>query len=396
MHALAKLRSTPFENSVWLFCFALPIWPRLAAWIAALILLIWAFQSSRSRPWARLAKPVSLLLPLLFLWYLAGLAYTANQPAGWQNVETKLSLLIFPLVLLSAPAEKLRPWQWIRAFVAGCLAVVLISLSSAVWVYLTRGESFFFYEKLSSFLGLHPTYFAMYLGLALFGVVSDKDMPLRLKIALASFFLLFFFLLSARMQLLLLAALTLGALWIWAAKLGAIRTATFATLGSMVLFSGLLILLPGTRHRFQRLLHPTDNVRMETWNASIDLLRQHPLLGTGTGDFNGALIEVYQEKGFYTALKDKLNAHNQYLQTAATLGFPASLLLVIGLAWPLALAWKEKDPLFAWFLLLFALSNLTESMLETQRGTIFYGFFNSLFLAGILNRKMSAFFSGVD
>ena len=396
MPAIAKFRSTPFETSVGLFCFALPIWPRLAAWIAAGVFLTGLFQGTRNQNWKRFAHPVALLLPLLFACHLVGLAYTENQPAGWHNVETKLSLLIFPLVLLGAPPEKLQPRRWMQAFVAGCLAVVLLSLANAAWMFLSRGESWFFYSKLSAFLGLHPTYFAMYLCLALFGVVLDKDLTYRQKIALCGLFLLFFFLLSARMQLLLLALLTLGALWMWARKAGAIRTASFATVGSLILFLVFLTLLPGTRHRFQRLLHPADNVRLETWDASISLLRKHPLLGTGTGDFTQELARIYQTKGYATALKDKLNAHNQYLQTAATLGIPAALLWLGCLAWPLLLAWREKDPLFAWFLLLFALSNLTESMLETQRGTMFYGFFNSLFLAGILNGKTPSFFSRAD
>ncbi|MBK7408542.1 MAG: O-antigen ligase family protein [Saprospirales bacterium] len=195
------------------------------------------------------------------------------------------------------------------------------------------------------------------------------------------------------MQLLLFGILALGALWIWASRHDALKAAALATAGSLALFLIPLLLLPTTRHRFQRLLHPTDNVRMQTWGAAGSLIAQHPLLGVGTGDFTEKLYETYRSKAYLTPLKDKLNAHNQYLQTAATIGSPAAFFWILCLAWPFAWAWKEKKSRFLWFLVLFALSNLTESMLETQRGTMFYGFFNSLFLAEILKDKTTGFFS---
>ena len=344
----------------------------------------------------RLAHPLALLLPAVFFLYLLGMVYTENRLAGWQNVETKLSLLVFPLVLIGTPPERLQPRQWLRAFVAGCMVAVIFSLCSALWVYFSTGVPNFSYTRLGSFLSLHPTYFSLYIILAIFGVILEKDFTTWQKVALTGMLLLFFFLLSARMQILLLGILALGALWVWAIRRHTIKTASLATAGSLVLFLIPLLLLPTTRFRFQRLLHPTDNVRVQTWEATSTLIAQHPLLGTGTGDFMEELYETYRSKAYLNALKDKLNAHNQYLQTAATIGIPASLFWILCLGWPLVLAWKEKRSLFLWFLILFALSNLTESMLETQRGTMFYGFFNSLFLAEILKEKTTGFFFGTD
>lgn len=382
------IRAVIFENGVLLFCFFLPLWPRLAAWLAALVFLVWLFNGS----WARLARPLALLLPALFIYYLVAIAWSDDGQAGWHVLETKLPLLAFPLMLLGTPPEQLQPERWFRAFAAGCLAAVIGSLGAAAWTFFNTGDpSHFFYSKLGEFLSFHPTYFSMYLSLAVFGIAQQTTRWAWPRIALLCLFLFFIFLLSARMQMLILAALSLGALWLQAFEKGTFRFAGIATAGGLALFFGLLILLPATRHRLERLFQPaagqTANVRTQTWDAAISVIKKYPLLGAGTGDFRDEMNAAYREKGYLAPLKDNLNAHNQYLQTAGTLGLPAAFLWVLCLVWPAVLAWKRKKPLYLWFLLLFLLSNLTESMLQTQRGVMFFGFFHSLFLAGILKKN---------
>ena len=183
-----SLRAHIFPYGVLLFCFFLPLWPRLASWLAALVFLVWLFQSS----WSRLARPVVLLAPALFFWYLIGVFYSDNQMAGWQVLETKLPLLAFPLILIGSPPGRLQTGQWLRAFAAGCFAAVIISLGLAVWTYFDSGTSHFFYSKLGGFLGFHPTYFSMYISMALFAIVWETASWNRRKIALVLFFLFFF------------------------------------------------------------------------------------------------------------------------------------------------------------------------------------------------------------
>jgi len=379
----ASLRPVIFQNGVLLFCFFLPLWPRLAAGLAAATFLVWLFNASLSR----LTRPVALLLPTLFFYYLTGVLYSENSPEGWHILETKLPLLAFPLMLIGSPPEQLQPKRWFMAFVAGCLAAALISLGAAVWFWFSAGESRFFYSKLGELLSFHPAYFSMYLIVALMGIAPYLRRNRRM-IVLVGFFLLFIFLLSARMQILILGGLSLAALWAHAFREKTFKTAGIATTAGLALVAGLLILLPVTRQRMLRLFDSdpgqSANLRLQTWDATLHLIGQHPWTGTGTGDFTEDLNAVYLAKGYLAPLEDNLNAHNQYLQTAGTLGIPAALLWVICLAWPIALAWKHKKPMFFWFLLLFLLSNLTESMLQTQRGTMFFGFFYSLYLSELL------------
>jgi O-antigen ligase len=394
MAMFSKCSHTPFQTGVWLLCFTLPLSPRLTAWLTALLFGYWLFRLPRNTSLKRLLQMPAPLLPALFLLYLAGLLWSQYPDTGWMRVETKLPLLVFPLLLIAAP-EKIELRHTLTAFIAGCTAAALLSLGAAGWHFFQTGEARFTYSKLTQFLKFHPTYFALYLNLALFVLATRLPEQTGWKKAalgvLTGFLILFLLLLSARMQILILAALAFAALWIKALQKRSFKQAVIASTGALVLLLGLIALLPSTRMRFAAIVRQPANVRIQTWETAATLALQHPLTGVGTGSFQEAQNSLYREKNHSKPLADQLNAHNQYLQTAATLGIPAGLLWILILAWPFALAWKLRQPLFLWFLALVFLSNLTESMLETQRGTLFTGFFFSLFLAAFLAKKPKAF-----
>ena len=390
MAPFPKCSHTPFQTGVWLLCFALPLSPRIATWLTALLFVHWLFLLPRNRSLSRLLRMPAPLLPALFMLYLAGLLWSQHPETGWMQVETKLPLIVFPLLLIAAP-EKIGQRQVLSAFLAGCTAAAVLSLGAAGWHFLQTGEARFTYTKLTHFLKFHPTYFALYLNLALFVLATRLPEETGWKrgafLALAGFLLLFLLLLSARMQILILAAMAFAFLWTKALQKRSFKRAGIASAGALALLAGLLALLPATRMRFAAIVSQPANVRVQTWETAGTLALQHPLAGVGTGSFQEAQNATYLEKNYQKPLTDQLNAHNQYLQTAATLGIPASLLWILALAWPFALAWKHRQPLLLWFLALVFLSNLTESMLETQRGTLFTGFFYSLLLAGFFDKK---------
>jgi len=60
--------------------------------------------------------------------------------------------------------------------------------------------------------------------------------------------------------------------------------------------------------------------RLLIWKATLEIIRQHPITGTGTGDIKDALVERYKSSNNFIAYEKKFNAHNQYLQTFAALG----------------------------------------------------------------------------
>ncbi|HXB11537.1 MAG TPA: hypothetical protein VNZ45_06100, partial [Bacteroidia bacterium] len=80
------------------------------------------------------------------------------------------------------------------------------------------------------------------------------------------------------------------------------------------------------------------------------------------------------------AEKERLNAHNEYLESAVELGIGGFFCLLACLLLPLYKSIKEHRFVYLMFLIIVILNFLTESMFETQGGTIFYGLFNSLLM----------------
>jgi len=62
------------------------------------------------------------------------------------------------------------------------------------------------------------------------------------------------------------------------------------------------------------------------------------------------------------------------------------------LAWPALIAFKRKDYIYFFFILLFAMSILTESMFENQAGVVFYAFFNALLFYYMPSGKIRGLF----
>jgi O-antigen ligase len=118
--------------------------------------------------------------------------------------------------------------------------------------------------------------------------------------------------------------------------------------------------------------------RIEIWKETISLLPQHWLIGTGTGDVKDVLNNTYHEHNFSYGYEKSLNTHNQYLQSFLALGLIGLLLFVLTIKIPWIMR-NSYHPLLLMMLFIFALNCLTESMLEAQRGAIFFALITSLF-----------------
>ncbi|MCC6180695.1 MAG: hypothetical protein IT237_02565, partial [Bacteroidia bacterium] len=87
------------------------------------------------------------------------------------------------------------------------------------------------------------------------------------------------------------------------------------------------------------------------------------------------LVQASEQEGMTGALRKKLNAHNQYLQTfigTGLIGFVILLLMTIGV---LVYSIYTKNLLLMLFSALTTSNFLVESMLQAQAGFIFFIFF---------------------
>lgn len=122
----------------------------------------------------------------------------------------------------------------------------------------------------------------------------------------------------------------------------------------------------------------TDDRRL-VWRAAGALISEQPWFGVGTGDVKDEMLRAYAERGYVDPLTKKLNAHDQYLNTAVALGLAGAAILILMIVVPLVFAFRQKDKLLIYFLLLNSLNWLVESMLEVQAGVMFFAFFAWLY-----------------
>ncbi len=121
----------------------------------------------------------------------------------------------------------------------------------------------------------------------------------------------------------------------------------------------------------------------------MDILKENWLTGVGVGDSQDELQIAYEKRQFYFASRyNKYNAHNQYIQQAIASGIAGLIVFLACILAPLLYFIGQRDKLiYILFLFCFAFICITESVLETSKGVIWYSFFNSIF---VFNKKSAS------
>jgi len=271
------------------------------------------------------------------------------------------------------------------ATLANGLAVLVCLVSALVRMALGSefGVAQEFFSARFSYL-IHPSYFAMYLCFSLAAWLLTPMhtwMPATANRTLLIMISLGVVLSGSKLGWILLALLLPAVLVLrWRdvqlrRTLVVLGTITGAGLALLVIAS------PYARDRVQEAWHAafagtveddaqtSSAVRRLTWSAAQELFAEAPLTGTGTGDIKNELLRIYGERGQTWAQEHRLNAHSQFLQSAACLGLLGILCLALALVMPLFGHWK-RDALVWVFLVACALNWSVESMLEVQAGVV--------------------------
>jgi len=141
--------------------------------------------------------------------------------------------------------------------------------------------------------------------------------------------------------------------------------------------------------------------RFEMWQAAIDIFQQHPLLGSGWGEYNQKARELV-ERGLYNeSIADFSHPHNQFLSALAKGGLLALLAMLLLFLLPAAIFLRclqhageperERAALAGMLLLVgFIGFSLSEAILERSRSVIFFSFYLAIFMALVLREKQSS------
>jgi len=394
-----------------LLVFSLPLYEKASAWMATAVVIVRVFDKNAwSDAKQAIKNTLAVFMMAYFLFHVVGTLYSTNLSYAWFDLQIKLPFLLFPLLLM-IPLQKQGALRFLKkSFITGCATAALLCLVLGVISYSKSHDRFdFFYMQYSRFL--HVTYFSMYLNLCILFLIHDiiicedrKHQGLRL--ALLIFLFINVILLSARTALFTCFITAL----FYSVLLSIEQKMLKKTYKAITL---LLILLAATAwygnriyNRFEEISevlqqpkteektttppstpgYNSVSIRVELWSASWELIKEHILFGVGTGDIKDELEKKFTEKNFFYGAEKKFNPHNQFLHTGVMLGLAGVIILMLMLAVPAFQSLKNKNYLFVAYIAIVFLNCLTESILEVQKGVLFF----CVFSLAILNSRQQS------
>jgi O-antigen ligase len=397
-------RTAQWQNLLPVLAFAIPWAKRGLPTLIGFTVVFAIAHALRRRTFTRPSNPMAALsLGAIFLLLLLGLTFSAQPDAGLNEIGIKLSFLIFPVLALLLPGIGKKESEKIHAaFAYGSLLFILITLPRAIFISLQHSDFYYLtYDRLSWYM--HPTYAAAYQSLALFiflelalrkkFIANSKGLHTICIVSIAAFIAL----LSSKAGY--LSALLIPALAVIRSyQLGYSFVKSTVVAGfCSVLFLATIYLTPTSSERVQqavsdiRVVEKTEatagsdttvshtsstQVRLVTWDAAWKVWMNNPF-GSGTGDTQSKLNAVYLQKNESYAAERHFNAHNQFLQIAAELGWlgvVALLLCMTGIA-----IVGRQEYTAAVFMAICALNFLFESFLEVQAGIVFFSFWTLVY-----------------
>jgi O-antigen ligase len=377
--------------------------PIIACW------LIYQLANYKNLELQNLFKKKWVVLSLLFFAaHAIAYFFSDNSKEALFSIEVKLSFLLLPLLFANSKFENPSKNKLLIAFVcANTLALVLCLINS--FVHYLKHSTFLTYNEFCLFM--HPSYFSMYLAFSLFFLlVRFIEIRSIIKSKLVYFSVLIFLVTGIFLAASKMGILTFFALSPLIILFQLYKRKYFKTILLVILFflaSGLFFMysdsLPAARMKnvlsvfsSQQLKDKTTSesnaVRVLIWEESIQLVKDQPLLGYTPGDTNDQLYTSYEKNGLSGALNKKLNAHNQFLQTAIGLGLLGLFLLGAMLIQSIWFGIKTKNELQLFFGLLIIMNFFVESMLQTSAGTLFFVFFYSLLQQTAINNSRESNF----
>lgn len=389
--------------------------PKALLVLMLLLLFIWIYEGQFSVKWSFLkSNKYFLALPLLYLIFGLGLFYTDNISYGFQKMETRLSLLLLPIILPTLlhgqwkqNLEKYSYW-FVGAATVGSLVSIIrgliyyfgerAALNSGELIENPIGHNYLFSSHLTG-LFMHPGYYAVFVLMAIFVLINlcfrNRKKHLN-KWTIIVFFVLLALVFLSYAKAALLVLVVLCAVFGFQVAYRYKKLIYLAYSGALALVVLLVFyfFVPNTQERIQAIrdvqnqqLDPASTestqARVHAWIAAKATFSKAPIFGFGTGDGNDELFRTYEDRGYTGALSVELNAHNEYLQTGMALGIIGIMFLIFPLVLAFRKAFQSKNLMLGSWTLTVILVFLFESYLNTQVGSLFFSLFFTFF--GLIN-----------
>lgn len=340
---------------------------------------------------------IALIIPVVL-----GLIYTEDMDEGVELLGKQIFFLIAPLVLLAKDFNPKNYGKWVSKglILGGLMSMLFLHFNNVVNIFDDKaslsdlqflGYNYTGLKFVDPLKDMHPVYLGSYY-LMLLALLWSKEFKLKgfLKITISILTLISIIFLNSRMIFLCLLVMIIGYGIIYYG-----RVRYYLWIGLAVLFIvGLFI---KETYVFNKLVKGTvweltDNVategldskkvgdsRMARWKVAVDLIKQKPIFGYGTGTERELLTEAYRKERMEVSYKNKFNAHNQYLGYAIDYGTFGLFFLVMFFLINLKEAIQQKDIQYFMYIFIITTCCLTENFLIRNMGVNFVVIFGLIY-----------------
>lgn len=400
----------------WLVCFAyiglfLPI---AVSNITIIALLVFCLIKTTPREILRTIKENRFLQIIAALYFLQviGLLYTDNLKTGFFILEKKISLLLIPVFVLPL----FQKFDVYNNFIFRRIGyITLISSFYLLGVatfrtFVLHDSQAFYFENFTSAL-VHYVYYSMYFACgslllidALFDTLIDKKYAVLIITPLFVYSLAFLILVASKTGI---GVFCLASIFFLYKRIPNKKLFALSLLLLLTAVSVLFYFNPTTRNRFIGLeqnlsflklddfrgheVYITDlNMRLLFWKISlVHSWRDHLVLtGVGTGDCQDYLDSLYALPQYQLYGYIGWDSHNQWVFTFIQLGVIGVLVMALLYGKYFIEAFKRHDVRFLSFLIITIGFSFSESILESNKGIVFFALLFTILSASYYKRSL--------
>lgn len=376
-----------------LVAFTIPLAVTLNNIALGLLLLFWLFSGKLPNKFKSiLSNKYFWVFTAIYFIQFVGLLYSSDIQDVQTKLEKKAGLVLLPFILFTIPPLKSKQLFYvIISFAIGCMGLLGYAIAKILLIYGALSKVPQLTEVIDEIIHLHHAYSGLYLVFSIVSCVFFLNkywftFPFLARVGILVLIIIlyaFLIILGARMAL-FISFVVLGLQML----LFTIQTKSFRILMviGLTFLIGLVgvLSLPATRSKLNEILflrgvYSPFTPRLIQWQCSFDILNNTDswFKGVGTGDVKPLLQACYQDKKFWGHLYN-YNLHNEYLEEMLRHGLLGLSLLLTAFFFPMGVSIKRKNYLYMYFLVIFMFACISESVLNRQKGVIFYAFFNAL------------------
>jgi len=349
-----------------------------------------------------------ILVLAFYFWQAIGVFYSDDTQMAFLNLFGRLSFILFPIVLIYPGIQiKKRIGFLTSLFALSTFFYMIFCFGYALYKSLNIVEGTLVFDAipqdyiwLNYFYGSdltltqHPSYISMYVLLS--SVISleaffnySQRFWVRLGwLVIGIILLLSLYFLSSR------AAILIGIIMLslyFGLKLNEIGKKKLTWL--MVIFLVIAVsyvtfkLADQSQNSIKSLFFSqqannklTRDPRSVIWKSALDVSGKNLLVGVGIGDVRNELAREYYKRGEVNMAKERLNAHNQFLEILLESGIIGLGIFLLIITIMFYIAFVDKNIIYGVFLVTIILFFLFESILYRLAGVTFFSLFSFLLI----------------